>query len=455
MQVLRLRPLAAYCAQDDRRVYFAQQPTLNATDAPFRMGHPASLRVDLAEAMAKLNRRRFLANGGAMAATVAAERHGLATAIGEAGGERPARFDLTCHRFGVNYTPSQNWWFCWNDWDAGPIGRDLDAIAALGADHLRLMLIWPFFQPNPKWVSTAHLERLDQLLAMMGERKLDALVTAFTGQLSGWYFLPSFNRLSDGFYTDAKMAAAEEVYIRQLARIMKPHENVIGFDFGNELDTCWSAPVAAGDAWMTRMFALMNEVLPDCLHVNGVDHHPWFEPDTFSARALAAARFPVMHCYPFWTGATKYGGAMDPPSVKLLAGMAALIRAYAASNEKPVFAGEFNTCIEELPEKGQAEWLERAVEAAIEQGVSWFTYWDSHDVDRKFEFNTLEYSLGLLARDGRVKEQGRAFKRLAEAYRGKPVAFPKEAALALPAEMTVDSTWRWLLEWMGWAPKKT
>jgi hypothetical protein len=87
--------------------------------------------------------------------------------------------------------------------------------------------------------------------------------------------------------------------------------------------------------------------------------------------------------------------------------------------------------------------------------VSWFTYWDSHDVDRKFEFNTLEYSLGLLARDGRVKEQGRAFKRLAEAYRGKPVAFPKEAALALPAEMTVDSTWRWLLEWMGWAPKKT
>jgi len=315
------------------------------------------------------------------------------------------------------------------------------------------MLIWPFFQPNPKWVSTAHLEHLDQLLSLMAERQLDALVTAFTGQLSGWYFLPPFNRLSEGFYTDTNMWAAEELYIRQLARIMKPHANVIGFDFGNELNTCWKAPVEAGDAWMKKMFALMNELLPDRLHVNGVDHHPWFQPDTFSAEALAAARFPVMHCYPWWTCAMKYGKAMDPPSVKLLAGTGALIRSYAGSSEKPVFAGEFNTCIEALPEKGQAEWLDKAVHAAIEQGVSWFTYWDSHDVDRKFEFNTLEYSLGLLTNDGRVKEQGREFQRLAEAYRGKPVVFPKVAAPTPPRDRTEAGTWAWLLDWMGWKPK--
>jgi len=399
-----------------------------------------------------LNRRTFIENGGATAAAMMAGRGGLAKEIGEVTSGESRRNDLTRHRFGVNYTPSRNWWFCWNDWDVDPIRRDLDAIAGLGADHMRVMLIWPFFQPNPAWVSTAHLERLDQLLTIMGERNLDALVTAFTGQLSGWYFLPSFNRLSDGFYTDAKMGAAEEIYIRQLARIMALHENVIGFDFGNELNTCWSAQVEAGDAWMTKMFALMNEILPDRLHVNGVDHRPWFERDTFSPEALAAARCPVMHCYPYWTGALKYGGAMDLPSIKLLAGMATLIRAYAGSNEKPVFAGEFNSCIEELPEKGQAEWLERAVNAAIEEGVSWFTYWDSHDVDRKFKFNSLEYSLGLLARDGRVKEQGRVFKQLAGTYRGKPVTFPKGPALAPPREQTVDSTWRWLLEWMGWSP---
>ena len=299
-----------------------------------------------------MNRRKFLtASSAAAFGTFAVSSAPATTAQAHTNPVPRIELDVARHRFGVNYTPSHDWWFCWNDWNADPIQRDLDAIAALGADHLRLMLIWPYFQPNPKWVSPAHLERLDQLLAMMGERHLDALVTVFTGQLSGWYFLPSFNRLSDGFYTDATMRSAQELFVRELAAIIKPHGNIIGFDCGNELSTCWKAPTPQGDAWMAKMFELMNQVLPDGLHINGVDHEPWFEADTFSAQALAAARFPVMHCYPYWTGALRFGGAMDPPSVKLLAAMATLIRSFASTEQKPVWAGEFNTCVKELPEK--------------------------------------------------------------------------------------------------------
>ena len=400
----------------------------------------------------EMNRRNFLASTAAVAGAIATQQAAFASAPAAPAEAPTAGLDVNRHRFGVNYTPSRNWWFCWNDWDAAPIRRDLDAIAALGADHLRVMLIWPFFQPNPKWVSPAHLERLDQFLGFMGERKLDALVTVFTGQLSGWFFLPPFNRLSNGFYTDAIMWDAQELFVRALARTMQPHSNLIGFDFGNELDTCWSAPMSDGDAWMRKMFALMESALPGHLHVNGIDHAPWFEDNTFSPRALVAdQRMPVMHCYPYWTGAMKYGGAMDPPSVKLLAAMAALIRSYAGTRQKPVWAGEFNTCIKELPEEGQAEWLEKAVLAAIDEGVSWFSYWDSHDVDRKFAFNPLEYSLGLLTNDGRVKPQGRVFKQLADAYRGKPVAFPSSALPAPPTHRTQDATWRWILDWLQWS----
>ena len=366
----------------------------------------------------------------------------------------PARLDPLRHRFGVNYTPSHNWWFCWNDWNPDPIARDLDAIAALGADHLRILLVWPFFQPNPKWVSPLHLDRLDQLLTLMGQRRLDALVTVFTGQLSGWYFLPPFNRLSDGFFTDKTMLDAEDLFVHELARVLSPHDNVIGFDLGNEINTCWSADTSAGDAWMSRIFALINSVLPGRMHINGVDHMPWFQDTTFSPQALVSMqRMPVMHCYPWWTGALKYGAAFDPPSVKLLAAMAALIRSYAGTQQKPVWAGEFNTCIDALSEKQQAEWLEKAVLAAISEGVSWFSYWDSHDVDRKFAFNPLEYSLGLLTNDGRVKEQGRVFKQLADTYRGKSVIFPSTTPPNPPATHTIDETWRWILDWLGWKPK--
>ena len=132
-----------------------------------------------------MNRRRFLRAGAEVAGAFALKEAGFASAPVAQADSSMARLDLNRHRFGVNYTPSRNWWFCWNDWDATSIQHDLDAIAALGADHLRIMLIWPFFQPNPKWVSPAHLERLDQLLTLMGERSLDALVTVFTGQLSG------------------------------------------------------------------------------------------------------------------------------------------------------------------------------------------------------------------------------------------------------------------------------
>jgi hypothetical protein len=152
-----------------------------------------------------MDRRSFISTSTAAASSILVPTGSISRAL-SAAQSVPAGLDLTRHRFGVNYTPSHNWWFCWNDWNPDPIRHDLDAIAALGADHLRILLIWPFFQPNPKWVSPAHLERLDQLVTLMGQRHLDALVTVFTGQLSGWYFLPPFNRLSNGFFTDRIIA---------------------------------------------------------------------------------------------------------------------------------------------------------------------------------------------------------------------------------------------------------
>lgn len=363
------------------------------------------------------------------------------------------KYDVSRHRFGVNYTPSHNWWFCWNDWDIAPIKRDLDALAGLGADHLRIFLIWPFFQPNSAWVSPAHLKRLDQLLSEMGVRGLDAVVTAFTGQLSGPRFLPSFNKDGSEFYTDKNMWASQQLLVRELSALMQLHENIIGFDFGNEMETCWAAPLPVGDAWMAKMFTFMNATYPQGLNINGASNDCWFKEATFSPQALARTTLPVMHAYPYWSGSLKFGGPMDPPSTRLMAAFAALIRSYAGEPGKPVWAAEFNTCIEELPEQQQAVWLEKAVTEAIHEGVCWYTYWDSHDTDRKFKFNTLEYSLGLFTNEGRLKEQGRVFQRLASAYRGKQVILPTRTIPPPPSQLNDEATWRWLLEFMEWKPK--
>lgn len=400
-----------------------------------------------------MNRRYFISSGlGAagylLARDALADEHPVMASADTAGWK-----SIEVHRFGVNYTPSHNWWFCWNDWRTDPIERDLDAIASLGADHLRILLIWPDFQPNATWVSEAHLDRLSQLLTLMRARKLDAVVTVFTGQLSGQFFLPPFHPARSGFYTDTTIWNAQELLVRELARTIRPHANVIGFDLGNELNTCWTAEPAQGDKWMARMFALMDEAAPGTLNVNGVDEQPWFERTTFSPEALAAHRLPVIHCYPWWTGALKYGAPMDPPSTKLVAAMATLARAYMRDHQRPVWAEEFNTCIPSLTEAQQAEWLQATVLSAKDAGVNWFTYWDSHDLNRKFAFNPVEYTLGLLTNEGKVKEQGKMFRDLARTYGGKPMVLPREAPPRPPTERTDEAAWRWMLEWMGWSAK--
>lgn len=397
--------------------------------------------------MPSINRRNFLRAGAASAAFLSAQPPSLAAAL-----PTPSpNLGVNRHRFGVNYTPSHNWWFCWTDWDPSPIEKDLDAIASLHADHLRIMLIWPYFQPNLTWVDPRMLDRLHQLLTLMRQRQLDALITVFTGQLSGWFFLPPFNKPNAGFYTDPKIKSAQQLLIEKIAGVVRHHENVIGLDLGNELNTCWHAPTPDGDAWMKWIFAQIRQTMPGHLNVNGVDQQPWFRDTTFSPHALTAQqRMPVMHCYPYWSGALKYGGPFDPPSVKLLAAMATLIRSYAGSSQKPVWAGEFNTCIASLSEKQQAQWLQDAVTAALHQGVNWFTYWDSHDLDRKFTFNRVEYTLGLLTNDNRIKDQGRVFRELAKAHRGKPVTYPAAAPPPPPVNRTTSNTWKWLLDWMNW-----
>jgi hypothetical protein len=396
-----------------------------------------------------MDRRTFLQSSASAAGMLTAQASGFASMVPAL---RPVD-DVHRHRFGVNYTPSHRWWFCWADWDPSPMQKDLDAIAELGADHLRIMLIWPYFQPNLTWVDPRMLDRLSQLLTWMNQRHLDALITIFTGQLSGWFFLPPFNQPNEGFFTGKQIKAAQHLFLDSVATVVRQHSNVIGLDLGNEINTCWSAPIRDGDEWMHETFHVIERAMPGHLNVNGVDQQPWFRDTTFSPHALVAQqRMPVMHCYPYWSGALKYGGPMDPPSVKLLAGMAALIRAYAGSAQKPVWAGEFNTCIASLSEKQQAQWLEKAVLASIGEGVNWFSYWDSHDLNRKFTFNPVEYTLGLLTIDGRVKDQGRVFQDLARTYRGKPVHYRSVAPPAPPSERTTDHTWQWLLDWMQWTP---
>jgi hypothetical protein len=77
---------------------------------------------------------------------------------------------------------------------------------------------------------------------------------------------------------------------------------------------------------------------------------------------------------------------LGKPYTALTAGMTALARSYGNDPQKPIWIEEFGACSEEMPEKDVPRWLELSFENALSQGVSWFTWWASHDIDRRFLF---------------------------------------------------------------------
>jgi hypothetical protein len=388
----------------------------------------------------ELGRREVLGYG--LAAAAAAPSLGLA--------QSPAADDphgLMRHRFGVNYTPSRSGYYCYNDWRLDAIARDLDRVAEIGADHIRAMVIWPWFQPNPKVVSTAHLDRLDQLMRCAGERGLDVQPCLYTGWLSGYHFNPDFYQ-DEPFYTSAKWADAQDRYLAAVAARMRDHPNFLGFDIGNEMDWGWRGAPIEADRWMKGVFQRMRDLYPDKIHVNGVSHAPWFADTTFSAQALVTEQpIVALHCWPFWTGAGRLGGPLDDPYTRLSAGMAALARGLGQAPRKPIWIQEFGVCALEMPQADLSTWLETSVSHAIDNGVSWFTWWASHDISRNYDFQPFEYGLGLMTNDNQIKEQGRTFRRLADHYRGKSVTRPQDPPPP-PAIRTHDATWAWLRAWM-------
>lgn len=188
--------------------------------------------MNAADTASKSSRRIFL---GKSAAAVAAA-YGLtgkadllaSTTAHPAEKERPYSASLLRHRFGVNYVPSKRWYYFWNDFDADSVARDLDVIASLGVDHIRMLLIWAYFQPNRTWVSPTHLDRVEKLLVLAGRRGLDVHLS----MLNGWFAFKILTPFDDpnkpgDFYCAPRMLQAEELLFREVAGRVKRHRNFL------------------------------------------------------------------------------------------------------------------------------------------------------------------------------------------------------------------------------------
>lgn len=322
-------------------------------------------------------------------------------------------------RFGVNYTPSQGWFHHWLDFDLDAVRRDLDAIAALGLDHVRVFPLWPIFQPNRTLIRPRAVEQLVALVDAAGERGLDVNVDGLQGHLSSFDFQPSWlaSWHRRNMFTDPDAIEAEAVYLRTLAAALAKHPNFIGMTLGNETNQFAGRPhpdpdviePQQADAWLTRLLAACEQGAPGKLHLHSFYDAAWYLDDHPFTPAQAARRgfATAIHSWVFNGTVQTYGpgsAAVNHHAEYLIE----LSKAWSLDAHRPVWLQEVGAPAPHIPPEQAAGFTRATIANALDCPDLWgVTWWCSHDVARSLaDFPELEYSLGLLTNDGRPKPAG-------------------------------------------------
>src|SRR3954469_9386450 len=146
-------------------------------------------------------------------------------------------------RFGVNYTPSQDWFYSWLAPDPEITRRDMKALAGLGIDHVRILPLWPVVQPNRTLIRRRALKDIRAVVEIAGEAGLDASVDVLQGHLSGFDFVPSW--LTDwhrrSMFSDPDAIAAQAQLVEAFDEHLHDVPTFLGLTLGNEVNQFTSA----------------------------------------------------------------------------------------------------------------------------------------------------------------------------------------------------------------------
>ncbi|MET9579895.1 glycosyl hydrolase [Streptomyces massasporeus] len=353
-------------------------------------------------------------------------------------------------RFGVNYTPSEGWFHHWLDFDLDSVRADLDSIAALDLDHVRVFPLWPYFQPNRTLIRPRAVEQLVALADAAAERGLDVNVDGLQGHLSSFDFLPAWTRTwhRRNLFTDPDALDGQENLLRTLAAALADRPNFIGMTLGNEVNQFSSGPhpdpdrATPGeiDTWLARMLAACEEGAPGRLHLHAEYDATWYQDDQPFTPGQAARHGAVtaVHSWVFNGTAQRYGRT-SVPSEHHAAYLVELSKAWADDPHRPVWLQEVGAPAPLVPPEHAAAFTEATVANALDCPGLWgITWWCSHDVSRSLaDFPELEYGLGLLTNDRGPKDTALVLERAARGPSYIPAN--RTTALVVPADPAVRS----------------
>ena len=353
-------------------------------------------------------------------------------------------------RFGVNYTPSTGWFHHWLDFDISPVRADLDSIADLGFDHVRIFPLWPVFQPNRTLIRPTAVAQLESVVDAVDEYGLDVVVDGLQGHLSSFDFRPSWTSTwhRRNLFTDPDVVEAQARYLGTLASALADRPNFLGMVLGNEFNQFSDKPhpdpdpVNPDDAtsWLSKLLDACERAAPGKFHTHCeydaalfAEDHPFLP--AHAARLGAAS---VAHSWVFNGTAQRHG----PLAVATTHHAEYQLQLLAAwGHDRPLWLQEVGAPSPHIPADLAPDFAETTVRrAATCAGLYGVTWWSSHDVDPALaDFPPLEYSLGLLTNDRRRKPIADRLASVVAELRAYPPT-PEPRTLGLVLELADEST---------------
>jgi endo-1,4-beta-mannosidase len=332
-------------------------------------------------------------------------------------------------RFGANYTPAKHWWHTWLDFEPDFIRRDLDQVAGLGLDHVRVFPVWPVFQPNRGVVREKAVEQLLELIHIAAEAGLDVTVDGIQGHLSSFDFYPSWTRTwhHRNVFTDPDVIEGQSLLLRTLANALRPEPNFLGMTLGNEMNNLVAHnPCTADevDSWLDQLLEVVNTADPDHPHCHSAFDDVWYVDDhPFTPLASATkGAMTTVHPWVFSLNCARRYGPRSPQIHHLAEYGTELARAYGAP-DRVIWVQEVGAPDPHIPVEHAVEYAEQTIaNVATCKNVWGLTWWCSHDVDRGYvDYPELEYGLGLFRSDGSRKPLAEAVARAASSELPTPV----------------------------------